>query len=193
MNPPIKVLLITVYPLWAEACREVLERRPRRIDVTVSIADYDLSNNLPTALAICPDVALVSLDLPAEGLNMVRTLHAAGYTGSVMVVCSHYTLPSLEELAEVQVQSIISSLASLDDLASSIYALADGHPDPLLQQHLRANRALSRKPLTRIVLNERDRAMLQLVAHDLTDQEIADQLHLSVRTVSNQRIIFTLR
>ncbi|MBF6614689.1 MAG: helix-turn-helix transcriptional regulator [Chloroflexi bacterium] len=35
-------------------------------------------------------------------------------------------------------------------------------------------------------MGERGRAILQLVADDLTDQEIADHLHLSTRTVSNQ-------
>lgn len=186
MNPPIKVLLITVYPLWAGACRQALESRTRELEVTILIADDGLSSNLLSALVTCPEVVLVSLDIPFEGLNPVWVLRTAGYSGAVMVICSHYVLPTLKGLAEVGVQSIVSSLASLDELVSSIYALADGHPDPLLQQHLRATRPFTHRPSSHDDLNEREREILQLVARDYTDQEIADHLQVSARTVSNQ-------
>ena len=68
MKSPIKVLLISVYPLWAEACRYVLESRsPGEIAVAILIAEDGLSSNLPDALATCPDVVVMSLDIVSEG------------------------------------------------------------------------------------------------------------------------------
>ncbi len=186
LHPPIKVLLITIYPLWAEACSLILESLPRGINVTALIADDELSSNLHAVLATCQDVVLVSLDLPAQGFNSVHLLRSSGYAGGVIVICSHYSLPSLDALTEARVQAIVSSLATLDELASSIYAVADGHPDPLLQQYLRATRSLTRRVATQSLLNEREKEILQLVASDLTDHEIAEHLHISARTVSNQ-------
>ena len=187
MKSPIKVLLISVYPLWADACRYVLEScPPREIAVATLIADDGLSSNLPDALAICPDVVVVSLDIVSEGLNPVRVVRSAGYSKAVLVICSHYALPSLKELTETDAQGIITLLASLNDLISSIHDLADGKPDPMLQQYLRAARTLIHKPLARSILNEREREILKLVASDLTDHEIAAHLRVSPRTVSNQ-------
>ncbi len=59
----------------------------------------------------------------------------------------------------------------------------DRCPEPLAQQHLRANRKFNRRAAYGI-LSEREREILQLVACDLTDREIAEQLRLSIRTVN---------
>lgn len=186
MDAPIRVMLMTIYPLWADACCQVLEGGPRVAEVTTLMADDSLSGTLFQALACDPNVAVVSLDVPSEGLNIVRLLRASGYRGGLLVICSHYCVPGLAELAEAQVQSIVSSIASVHELASSVYALADRQPEPLAQQYLRATAALAHKPLVRNDLSEREKEILQLVAADMKDQEIAEHLQVSARTVSNQ-------
>jgi DNA-binding NarL/FixJ family response regulator len=182
----IRVMLMTIYPLWAEACCRVLEGQPRIAGVTTLVADANPGVAITHALTCDPDVAVVSLDMPSEGLILARLLRDSGYDGGLLVIYSHLAPPSLEELAEAQVQSIVSSLASVHDLASSVYALADRQPEPLEQQYLRATGALTHKPGGRNDLSEREKEVLQLVAADLTDHEIAERLQVSVRTVSNQ-------
>jgi DNA-binding NarL/FixJ family response regulator len=150
------------------------------------VADDGLSNTLQALLtaARTPDVAIVSLDSPSPGIKPVRALRSVGYPGAIMVLCSRYELPSMEELNDAQVQSIVSTLADFEELETSLFALAEGRPEPLLQQYLRAGRALN--PLShRDILNAREKAILHLVAQDLTDQEIAERLDVSVRTVNN--------
>lgn len=181
---PFKILLVTAHPLWAQVCREILEVMPRKIKVLTLIAcDYP-NDDIYDALAITPSLTLVSLDSPSANLSIIRSLSMAGNCGPVLVLCSCYMLPDLEDLIEVGVRGVVSSLASLDELEASILAFIDGRPESLLQQYLRAARTPSYQPLHQ-GLNEREKEIMQLVADDLTDQEIALNLDLSVRTVNN--------
>ncbi len=181
-----RVLLVTTYPLWAEVCCCALGRVLPGLEVVPLIATNSWGRQLDVVVGDGLDVVVISLDVPFIDLDSVRSLRALGYCGDVLIICSHFSLPSLEELMEANVQGVVSSLTTLDELAASISALAKGRLEPLLQQHLRATRSLIRSPLGGTLLNEREREVLQLVANDLTDQEIAARLHLSVRTVSNQ-------
>lgn len=181
---PIKLLLITPYLLWGEACREALKSRSEEISVTLLVSDGNLSSELIPALVEHPNVALVSLSLPSGGVKPFDVLRAAGYVGPIVVTCSHYALPAFGELSRLGVQGVISSLATLDELATLINTVTSGHPEPLLQQYVRTTRTLTHEALAQNPLNEREKQILELVANDLTDQEIAVRLSLSNRTVS---------
>lgn len=180
----IQVALISSHPLWLQTFRQVLEGLTRKVVVIPVNTDAGLGDTLTKALESQPDVVMVSLDIPFGGLNFTRALRESGYTGGVMVLCSRYALPSGDDLAENGVQSVVSSAVSLEELELSLYSLADGRPEPLLQQYLRAVRSLTIQP-EREILNAREREILQLVASDLTDNQIAERLGISVRTVNN--------
>ena len=95
----------------------------REIKVTRLLADERLTIELPHALAVHPDVAIVSLDTLIGGLDLVSTLRSFGFTGGIMALCSRYSLPTLEELTANDIQSIVSSLAGANDLEAALYAI----------------------------------------------------------------------
>lgn len=183
---PIQILLISAHPLWLQVCSYMLESLPRKIMVAPALVTREAGLELTRALYTNPNVSVVvvSLDLPSDSLGLVRAFRAVGYERAIVVLCSRYALPKLEQLEESSVQGVVSSMGSLEELASSIYSLVDGHAEPLMQQYLLTVRTLNLGPAEG-VLNEHERAMVQLLASDLTDQEISVRLGLSVRTINN--------
>ena len=78
----------------------------------------------------------------------------------------------------------LTKRAGGDELAAAVLAVAAGESvvEPAMAGHLM--RELSGGG-SRVVLNGRERHALRLVCDGLTDQQIADRLFVSVRTVQN--------
>ncbi len=181
--PPITVLLLSAHPLWLQLCTRVLENLPRRMEVLPWTLSQHLDLDPFLAVAAPRDVVVISLDFPAWSLAAIAVLQARCKT-PVLLLCSSYTLPSLDELTAHGIAGIVSSLASLEELTATIYALADGHRQSLLQQYLRAARADAHQQ-EHGTLSAREREILQLIAEDLTDEEVAQHLSISAHTVHN--------
>ncbi len=181
---PANIVLISDHPLFAQLCKEVIERFSPSFKVTVMMGDAATSGNLETMLAASPALVISTLDHPMNSLATVRATRRTGCRSPIMVICSRYALPTLEELMECGVQSVISSLATPEELTTAVYTLIEGKPEPLMQQYLRAVRSFNH-PLPSTDINVREKEILRLVASDLTDREIAAQLRISVRTVES--------
>jgi DNA-binding NarL/FixJ family response regulator len=194
MPRPALVHLISAHPLWLDAYSQVLTNFRREIEVVPVLADDSLRDKVERAVASgnIPDLAVVALDTPAsDGMRPVRAVRQGGYTGPILVLCSRYDLPDQRDLMAENVRGILSSLQGLQELEASVCAILDDLAEPLLQQQLREARNRNGEPLSRL-LSDREKTILRLVAEDLTDREIAEQLGISTRTVSlHLRHIYT--
>jgi DNA-binding NarL/FixJ family response regulator len=184
----IIICLFSAHRLWLQAFSKVLSefQFSAQIKIVAVEADSSLASKIQMAFAVglAPDLALVAADNLAGDLATVRTLRSEGYRGPVLVIFSRSALPDFEELVELNVQSIVSSSLGLEELQLAISELCKGGSEPIEEQYLKAQKALSaRSSVSK--LNKREKEIVQLLAHDLTDQQIADKLDLSVRTVSN--------
>ncbi|MDQ2809794.1 MAG: LuxR C-terminal-related transcriptional regulator [Chloroflexota bacterium] len=183
--PEVKILFLSAHWLWAQAMQLLLETRFPAFKVQPCVTEGGVSLALRQAVVAAPQVVVVSLDNPAADLAVVQRIQPLIGPTPLLVLCSQYLLPALPTLEAAGVRGVIGSRAGVEDLVALIYALVDDRADPLPQQYLRAVRPLYHQTLPS-VLTLRQRELLRLVANDLTDQEIASQLGLSVRTVSNQ-------
>lgn len=185
MPRPAIIHFISAQPLWLQVCSQILRGFRRELEVIPVTNDLSLKNKVQYAIATGngPDLAIISLDTPTGELDPVRAVRDGGYIGPILVLCSRYDLPNRRDILAEEVQGVVSSLQSLEELEESMYTLLDNQPESLLQQHLRIAQAHNRNLLSRL-LSERERNILRLVAEDLTDKEIAERLDISTRTVS---------
>ena len=185
--PPqrIRVMVVEDEGLFRELLCSALTARPR-FEVVRSFAGA--APALAAAAALRPDVAILDVQLGGSvngvqlGLQLRRSLPGLG-----VVLLSNFLEP--EFLAAVPAREMAGwcyllkrSVADLATLERAVEGAAMGLVvlDPALARHLSSERAGSLGRLT-----QRQREILALVAQGFTNAAIADQLHLSLKSVEN--------
>lgn len=121
------------------------------------------------------DVVLLDLVLPGtSGPDAVSALTVAGYR--VLVFSAHAMRDDVVPALQAGASGFLPKAAAQEELIDAIREVARGntHISPQLASFLLQDRPL---------LSERELQVLKLVAEGDTDQDIADQLGLSVSTV----------
>ncbi len=184
MCQSIKILHISYYHLLALTLRRSIEAFTRKIEVSIILADRGLDSIVEAISIAMPDLIIVPLGFPCNDLMFVQKMREAHCQIPVIVICSRFALPDFVRLVESQVQGIVSTSATLEELEETIYAVIDNDPDVLQHQYQQAintpHCSSEQEHLT-----TRELEILRLTATGLTDKEIADQLDLSVKTINN--------
>jgi two-component system response regulator NreC len=174
----IRALLVDDHQIVRSGVRRVLEASGT-IEVVGEASG--VREALQQARALQPDVVVLDLTLrDGSGLDIVADLRAGG---ARVVILSMQDEPAYARKAfELGAQGYVVKDAADDDLVSAIETvLADRvYVHPSL-----AARLVMREPEDD--LTEREREILRLIALGYTNQEIAKQLYLSVRTIEAHR------
>jgi two-component system response regulator NreC len=142
-----------------------------------------------------PDVALIDLSMPPrDGLEVIRHVTAACPTARVLVLTMHDDAGYLRMALAAGAAGYVVKTAVDGELLSAIRAVAQGRtfvdlacrPAEVLQD--RDVPSPSRTPRTPpAVLSSREREVLNHVARGFTNQQIAERLSLSTKTVETYR------
>ena len=183
----IKILLFTAHSLWGQLLFTYITNFKDNIRVTINDdTNEDLESALNVALTTNSDLILVaSPGYVGAELSFVQALHKAGCHTPILMLISHYIMPTLESLMKVNIQGIITTQAKPGELEKSIHEILKHQPGSLKQQYIRAARFLTHQP-EQDNLTIHERKLINLVAADLTDQDIAECLGINLRTVNNQ-------
>lgn len=154
------------------------------------------ATNGPEALAVVrehsPDLLLLDITMPqTDGLQVLHQVKRMHPNVRVLVLTMHEEEGYLRRALEAGAAGYCPKSAADAELISAIRAVMRGnvyiHPahtkillDKMIPSASQANASTAE-------LSERERAVLKLVALGHTNQDIADQLSLSVKTVESYR------
>jgi DNA-binding NarL/FixJ family response regulator len=174
-----QVAVIDDHPLYRQGLSLTIEAAAglELVAAARSIEDFD------SRLDCKPDVVLLDLQLPGrKGADGVRHLCARGL--AVLVISASGSQDDVLDAIAAGARGYLTKDAEAADIVSAVETIAGGgtYVSPTLASYLlRAARAeASAVPWA---LTEREREILGLLAAGETDQDIADQLYISVRTV----------
>ena len=186
---PIRLLIADDHALFREGLRALLAATPD-LQVVGEAADGEVA--LAQAATLAPDVILMDIHMPGlNGIEATRCLLAQQPGLGVIMVTMLEDDASLFAAMRAGARGYVLKGAHHDDILQAIRAVAGGQavfgPGVAarligLFQHLGpANPAGEALP----ELSDREREVLQLMAHGASSKEIAAKLVISLKTVSN--------
>jgi DNA-binding NarL/FixJ family response regulator len=168
----IPVAIVEDHPVFRKGLTQVIQSADglEVVGVARSISEFD---NLHLAAAT---VVLLDLRLPGglEGADAVAHVVSRGHP--ILVISVSEAQADVVQAIEAGARGYLSKKADEPEILGAVHAVADGgtYVSATLAAYLLQ---------TSMKITEREREILELVAQGDTDQDIAERLTISVRTV----------
>jgi DNA-binding NarL/FixJ family response regulator len=141
-----------------------------------------------------PDMAVVDIAMPLmDGLEVIRTASAQSLECDFIIMTMYKEEEYFKEALDLGVRGYLLKESAAGDLVQCLRAVAGGkhYVSPAMSEYLilssTGDRRGARDVNPLLNLSRTERRVLRLIAENKTSKEIADELHISFRTVQNHR------
>lgn len=186
----IRVVLVDDHTILREGIRALLSQS-KEIEVIGEAEDGQAGVDL--AVELQPDVVLMDIAMPVlDGLEATRRIKDRLKSVKVLILTQHENREYVYPILKAGADGYVLKKAAGTELASAIKAVAAGgtflYPSvarAVVEDYLRPDGTISERRHSR--LTDREVEILKLVAEGHSNQEIADMLCLSAKTVTGHR------
>lgn len=184
----IKVLLVDDHALVREGLRRLLQDYD---DIEVIGEACDGQEALRLVRQNQPDVTVMDLSLPGlDGIEATKRVISEGLTTRVLILTMHANEAYAVRVLQAGARGFVGKGAPSQDVVGAIRKIAAGgcYLPPALMEALPkryARKDGGDSPLQ--TLSDRELQVLKLLAEGRTSREIAQDLHLSAKTVDTYR------
>jgi DNA-binding NarL/FixJ family response regulator len=191
----IKVLLAEDHTITREGICRVLEDE-RDLEVIGEAGDGEEAIQMATKMQ--PDVVIMDIAMPKlNGIEATRQIKLIRPSTAVLILSAYDDDEYIWGLLEAGAAGYLLKTVSGDQLTSAIRAVHKGEPvlDPIIARkvidHFRSPDKGLRLETPSNYLTDRETDIIKLAAKGMSNKSIADELHLSRRTVEGHlRTIF---
>jgi len=185
-----RILVVDDHPLMRKGLALTLEAESD-MEVVAQAADAEEAMSIVEKQEV--DVAVVDISLPGmSGLELIKHLQALRPGIKVLVVSRHDETLYAERAIRAGARGYVMKLEASDlivgavrrVMAGGIYVSAEIN-ERMLQTMAGGRAELGRSPLE--VLSDRELEVFELIGRGHPNREIAERLHLSVKTVESYR------
>jgi two-component system response regulator NreC len=183
----IEVVLVDDHAVVRSGLRLLLEKQN---DIEVVGEAGNAKDAIFRARALKPDVMLLDVVMPGEsGIEVLPKLLKESPETRVLVLSMQDDPSYVREAFAAGASGYVLKEAADEEVVSAVREIADGgrYVHPALGARLVAAEAEERAAAEADPLSEREREVLRLLALGHTNQEIAEQLYISVRTAESHR------
>ena len=187
----IKVIIADDHPMMRRGIKSVLVT-DAEIEIVAEAKDGEEAYNLICSLI--PDVALIDVEMPKmTGLEILRRIHSGNIRTRIVLLTMYKDEDLFNEAMDNCAFGYVLKENAVEDVVESVKYAAAGknYISPMISGYLisRINRQkdLSAKNPSINDLTNTERIVLKLISQEKTTQQIADELHISYKTVENHR------
>jgi two-component system, NarL family, response regulator NreC len=179
----VTVVLADDHAVVRSALRLMLEREPD-IEVVAEAGDSESATRYVNGHR--PRVLILDINMPGgSGLAVIPTIREQSPETEIVVLTMQDETAFAREALQAGVLGYILKEAASEELVKAVRMAAEGRT--YLQPELGARLAAEPDTAMPDDLSERELEVLRLIALGHTNNEIAEQLYLSVRTVESHR------
>ncbi len=187
----IKLLMVDDHEIVRAGLRMLLQAQPE-IEI---VGEVDTGHAaIAKAKELAPDIVLMDISLPdMDGFEATRQIKRALPNTSILALTMHESDEYFFKMLDAGASGYVPKKAAPTDLVSAIRVVHDGG----VFLYPSVAKALVRDYMGRVAegsehealdgLTDREQEVLKLIADGLTNQEIADKLTISVKTVERHR------
>ncbi len=137
-----------------------------------------------------PDVLLLDIELPdINGIELCAELSVKYPLLPVIALTNHDEIVYVRKMMRSGAKGYLLKGTDKQTLLNAINTVRSGEQfiDSHIEQAIVQHTIMGKKSAGQIRLTNREKEILTLIAHEFSNQEIADKLFLSVRTVESHR------
>lgn len=183
-----KVFIVDDHPIVREGLAQMIRREP---DLTVCGEAEDAQSALQMIYGLKPDILIVDISLHGpDGLDLLKSVRAKDPTLPVLVLSMHdesiYAERSLRAGANgyiMKQEATENVLVALRRILNREVYVSPQIANKMLQRFVSAGAAHGKHSLHE--LSDRELEVLRLMGEGHSTRQIADTLHLSVKTVES--------
>jgi two-component system response regulator NreC len=183
----INVVLVDDHAVVRSGLRLLLERQE---DIDVVGEAGNAKDAVFRARALKPDVILLDVVMPGEsGIEVLPKLLRESPETKILVLSMQDDPSYVREAFAAGASGYVLKEAADEEVVSAVREIANGgsYVHPALGARMVAAEAQERAAAEADPLSEREREVLRLLALGHTNQEIAEELYISVRTAESHR------
>jgi DNA-binding NarL/FixJ family response regulator len=191
MNKKIKIIIADDHPMMRSGVKSVLLTDPQ-IEIIAEAKDGEEAYNL--ILKHQPDVALLDVEMPKmTGLEIARRIASEKIRTRVVFLTMYKEEDMFNEAMDSGAYGYVLKENAVEDVVESVktvfenrYYISPNISGYLVKRLNTRNDFTSQQPSIND-LTKSEKAILKLISLDKTTQQIADELHISYKTVENHR------
>jgi len=186
----VRVLLADDHAMLRDALRMVLEAQDQ---IAIVGEAEDGTQAVELAAQLRPDVVVMDIAMPnMSGLDATRQIKRRFPEVRVVILTMHETRQYLTQIAEAGATGAVLKRSAAKDLITAVRAASRGERyfAPSIEQTTMHDYQVHRHSENidrREQLTERESEILQLIAEGRSNQEVADSLAISIKTVQTHR------
>lgn len=185
----IRVLIVDDHAILRDGLKALLQGEP---DIEVVGEAGTGREAIKLIRQLKPDVVLMDISMPdMTGLEATEVIKKGYPEVKVIALTVHESETYLKRMMQVGAKGYVVKRAAATELTTAIRTVMRGgvyiHPDIAKQLVNEISRSEPIRPEKQKQLSEREWQVLRLIALGYTNQQIADRLALSVKTVETYR------
>jgi len=186
-----RVLIVDDHPIVRSGLEAVINQEE---ELEVCGGAGDASRALQAAVDLNPDLAIVDISLPGgpDGIQLIKDLRSQCPDLLILVLSMHHESEYAEQALRAGARGYVTKQEPSDDLIKAIRQVLAGDlyvndklAGELVLSVVRGRPEVGRSPVSR--LSDRELEVFQMVGRGLGTRQIADTLHLSVKTIETYR------